>query len=159
MEKRMTDKEIIAAKDILDFFDFFNQRAGRELWSDKPREVQEEDIAIFTHKVKVLRDFINRQQAEIERLQKLLDDKCDRCIARDRAEAIKEFVGKIQVEINQMQKNNYATRRERVEEIEDAKIFIGVDTIVQSIDSRIHTLNIIREFINNLAKEMVGEGE
>ena len=38
---------------------------------------------------------INRQQAEIERLQKLLDDKCDRCIARDRAEAIKEFAERL----------------------------------------------------------------
>lgn len=40
-------------------------------------------------------DLINRQQAEIERLQKLLDDKCDKCIARDRAEAIKEFADKL----------------------------------------------------------------
>ena len=29
-------------------------------------------------------DLINRQQAEVERLQKLLDDKCDMCIARTR---------------------------------------------------------------------------
>ncbi len=31
----------------------------------------------------------------INRLQKQLDDKCDRCIARDRAEAIKEFAEKL----------------------------------------------------------------
>jgi hypothetical protein len=65
----MTDKEIIKAEDILTFFDFFNQRAGRELWSDKPREIQDADIAIFTHKVRFLRDFINRQQAEYDRMK------------------------------------------------------------------------------------------
>ena len=114
----MTDKEIIAAKDILDFFDFFNQRAGRELWSDKPREVQEEDIAIFTHKVKVLRDFINRQQAEIERLQKLLDDKCDRCIARDRAEAIKEFAELVVDILGKLNANELSRVTKEVDDID-----------------------------------------
>lgn len=33
--------------------------------------------------------------AEIRRLTKLLDAKCDRCIARDRAEAIKEFAERL----------------------------------------------------------------
>ena len=32
-----------------------------------------------------------RWKNEVERLQKLLDDKCDRCIAKDRSEAITEF--------------------------------------------------------------------
>ena len=36
-------------------------------------------------------DLIKRQQAELDRLKKQLDDKCDKCIVRDRAEAIKEF--------------------------------------------------------------------
>ena len=40
-------------------------------------------------------ELIIRQKKEIERLQKLLDDKCDRCIARDRAEGIKEFADKL----------------------------------------------------------------
>ena len=40
-------------------------------------------------------DLINRQKAEIERLQKQLDDKCDRCIAKDRAEAITEFAERL----------------------------------------------------------------
>lgn len=40
-------------------------------------------------------NLINRQKAEIERLEKQLDSKCDRCIARDRAEAIKEFAEKL----------------------------------------------------------------
>lgn len=36
------------AIDILDKWEFFyGQRAGRELWADKPTEVQNEDIANF----------------------------------------------------------------------------------------------------------------
>lgn len=42
-------------------------------------------------KLIIQKGLIDTQKAEIERLQKLLDDKCDKCIARDRAEAIKEF--------------------------------------------------------------------
>ncbi len=37
----------------------------------------------------------NRQKAEIERLNKLLDDKCDRCIEKDRSNAIKEFAERL----------------------------------------------------------------
>lgn len=46
-------------------------------------------------------DLINRQKAEIERLQKLLDDKCDRCIARDKSEAIKEFASRLKYGVPQ----------------------------------------------------------
>lgn len=39
------------ANDILDKWEFFyGQRAGRELWADKPTEVQDEDIANFLEK-------------------------------------------------------------------------------------------------------------
>lgn len=64
----MTDKEIIQANDILSKFDLFGgQRAGRELWFDKPVDVQNEDIEKFSKDVAFLKDFINRQQAEIDR--------------------------------------------------------------------------------------------
>lgn len=39
----MPDREKVI--DGLERLRFFNQRAGRELWSDKPHDVQEEDIA------------------------------------------------------------------------------------------------------------------
>lgn len=52
-------KEIEKAIEILDKLSFFGgQRAGRELWNDKPREVQDEDIANFNRDVEWLRDFI-----------------------------------------------------------------------------------------------------
>ena len=47
------------AIDILDKFDFFQgQRAGRELWNDKPFEVQEEDIKAFSRDVVELKTYI-----------------------------------------------------------------------------------------------------
>ena len=39
----MPDKEKVI--DGLERLQFFNQRAGRELWADKPHDVQEKDIA------------------------------------------------------------------------------------------------------------------
>ena len=45
-------EQIIEALDILEKMDFFQgQRAGRELWYDKPIEVQEQDIASFSQGV------------------------------------------------------------------------------------------------------------
>lgn len=67
----MTDNDIIKANDILDKFDFFNQRAGRELWSDKPKDIQDKDIEDFSNDVKFLKDLINRQKAEIERFKQI----------------------------------------------------------------------------------------
>ena len=69
----MTDEQIIKAWDILAKIDFFGgQRAGRELWSDKPVDVQNEDLKNFSEDVAFIKDFINRQKAEIERLQKII---------------------------------------------------------------------------------------
>lgn len=44
-------------------------------------------------------DLIYRQKAEIERLQKQLDSKCDRCIERDRTAAVEEFAEKLKAQI------------------------------------------------------------
>ena len=90
----MTDAEIRKANDILDKFDFFSQRAVRELWSDKPKDIQDKDIENFLNDVKFLKDLINRQKAEIERLKRLLEEeeaKYKECAKRFYKEAIKEF--------------------------------------------------------------------
>lgn len=56
MEKRLCKEEVL---EILDKFQFFQgQRAGRELWSDKPKEVQEKDLENFNRDVGKIRDFI-----------------------------------------------------------------------------------------------------
>ncbi len=52
-------QELEKAIEILDKLSFFGgQRAGRELWNDKPREVQDEDIASFNRDIEYLRNFI-----------------------------------------------------------------------------------------------------
>lgn len=113
----MTDNDIIKALDILCKIDFFGQRAGMELWNEKPTDVQNQDIENHSKDIAFLKDFFNRQQAEIERLKKLLEewkteaykvaDEKDElycnCIDRVRtakAEAVKEFVDKVENEID-----------------------------------------------------------
>lgn len=68
-DKEFTDEEIIKANDILDKLVFFNQRAGRELWNEKPVEVQDEDIRNREEDIKFLKDLINRQKADFESLE------------------------------------------------------------------------------------------
>lgn len=47
--------------DILDKWEFFyGQRAGRELWADKPTEVQNGDIANFCRDLELVRDALER---------------------------------------------------------------------------------------------------
>ena len=54
--------------DILEKWSFFfGQRAGRELWGDKPREVQDQDIADFNRDMKIVRSAlrpVSREQVE-----------------------------------------------------------------------------------------------
>ena len=46
--------------DILSKWDFFfGQRAGRELWADKPREVQEQDIEIFARDMETVQEYVD----------------------------------------------------------------------------------------------------
>lgn len=95
----MTDNEIIKAWDILAKLDFFGgQRAGRELWNEKPVDIQNEDIENFKKDIAFLKEFINRQKAEIERL-KTEDAKVHKIIPEmiktAKAEAIKEFAERL----------------------------------------------------------------
>lgn len=54
-------QELEKILEILDKLQFFGgQRAGRELWNDKPRDVQDEDIANFNRDIEYLRDFIRK---------------------------------------------------------------------------------------------------
>jgi hypothetical protein len=51
------------AIEIVNKFEFFQgQRAGRELWSDKSFEVQEEDLKNFVRDCKLLLDYINNTE-------------------------------------------------------------------------------------------------
>lgn len=55
------DTDTLIANEVLDKLQFFGgQRAGRELWNDKPREVQDEDIANFNRDIEYLRGVIRK---------------------------------------------------------------------------------------------------
>ena len=59
--RSLRDTDVLIALEVLDKLSFFGgQRAGRELWNDKPREVQDEDIANFNRDIEYLRDFIRK---------------------------------------------------------------------------------------------------
>jgi hypothetical protein len=88
----MNDNDIIKAFDILDKFEFFGgQRAGRELWFNKPADIQEKDIGGFNRDIDFLKVFINRQIAEIERLEKINNDLNCQVNACNPTQTIKDF--------------------------------------------------------------------
>ena len=54
----MIDVTFDEVMDILDKWDFIlGQRAGRELWSDKPTDVQDKDLADFNHELGKVKSF------------------------------------------------------------------------------------------------------
>lgn len=75
-------KLIEQAKDILSKWEFFyGQRAGRELWADKPKEVQDQDIADFNRDVEIVRSALNagpvRHGRWVKRGQDIFCSECD----------------------------------------------------------------------------------
>jgi len=56
----MNSKEnIFKCLEILDKFQFFQgQRVGRELWNDKPTEIQNEDIKNFNKDIEFIRNVL-----------------------------------------------------------------------------------------------------
>lgn len=56
------------ALDILDKWQFLlGQRAGRDLWSDKPTEVQNQDIADFNRDIEIVRKAVSDEGNIIQR--------------------------------------------------------------------------------------------
>ena len=56
---RLIDKQ--QALEIIDKRDFFNDRAGRELWNDKPKEIQDEDIRNAHEEYEQLKEYVLNQ--------------------------------------------------------------------------------------------------
>jgi hypothetical protein len=57
-------------KNALDKMQFFQgQRAGRELWNDKPTNVQDEDLATFDRDIDSVRDYIISLEKEVMNLR------------------------------------------------------------------------------------------
>ena len=54
-------QELVKAIEILNKLSFFGgQRAGRELWNEKPRKIQDEDIASFNRGIEYLKGIIRK---------------------------------------------------------------------------------------------------
>lgn len=64
-----TPEEIMEILDMLQFFG--GQRAGRELWADKPKEVQDADIESFNGKIKAIREYIQQLESDKQQLEGL----------------------------------------------------------------------------------------
>lgn len=56
------DNKLKECLDILAKMEFFNQRAGRELWFDKPKNIQDKDIENFNRDINTLREYILKQE-------------------------------------------------------------------------------------------------
>lgn len=69
----MKKEEIIKANNILEKLDFFNQRSARELWGNKPFDIQSQDIADRHKDMEYLKSFIEFQNKEIERLRRVYE--------------------------------------------------------------------------------------
>lgn len=53
---------------------FYGQRAGRELWADKPKEVQDQDIANFNRDIETVKNWVN-EAARLMGYEVVEDDK------------------------------------------------------------------------------------
>lgn len=64
--------DVMTIYDILDKMQFFQgQRAGRELWNDKPIEVQQQDLDSFNKGIRDIRDYMWDLEKELEEYKKL----------------------------------------------------------------------------------------
>lgn len=63
--------------DILEKWDFFyGQRSGRELWNDKPREIQDKDVKNFKRDLDKITKFINERMVREDDLPNDMEKKC-----------------------------------------------------------------------------------
>lgn len=64
--------------EILDKFEFFQgQRAGRELWGDKPREVQDTDIQNFNRDVQKIKLYVKRHDKALREIVERLEERTE----------------------------------------------------------------------------------
>lgn len=80
--------------DILDKWQFFyGQRAGRELWMDKPTKIQEKDLANFNRDLETVRSFINSNQKRCSdcKYLKVVNDDTTYAICQHNATIFKPF--------------------------------------------------------------------
>ena len=161
-DNKLTDNEIIKALDILAKFDFFGgQRAGRELWNEKPTDVQDKDIENYSKDVAFLKDLINRQKAEnksqsimIKMLKGSIEDYKNSYINQ------KAEIERLKTNLN-VELENFATEYDNKIKAEAYKEFAErlKKQVYKVYKGGIHP-TVEDEFIyeiDNLLKEMVGD--
>ena len=113
-------------------------------------------------------DLINGQRMEIERLKKEIErlqkaiqvqdimlDKQDYKLKRAKTEAVKEFADKVNREITEAIISNDKAIAEREKK---HKVNRYEDNFCAMCDGKVVALSGLKSFIDNLVKEMVGEG-
>lgn len=114
-------------------------------------------------------ELINRQQAEIERLNSCVKSEDEvRAIANAtiqagikiiKATAIKEFADRLHTEIYRVTGDIIQERNERLDEIESSNIVIPFDNVLCGYNSKLQAYDHINGFIHLQYKERVGEGK
>lgn len=85
---------------ILDKMEFFNQRAGRELWFDKPKNIQDKDIENFNRDINILKEYILKQkklQVKNEKFERNMKN----VLKIEKKNAVKEFAEKLKAIISE----------------------------------------------------------
>ena len=156
----MTEQEKVF--DILNKFEFFQgQRAGRELWNDKPKEIQDKDISDFIKDINYIRSYlqdniltlINELESENERLKTQLAQanagivNCSGCKLVE-INAVNEFAEKVKNKLFEFFQDNEGL---------DGKISVGVlyvDVIgVEAKDGTIISLGLIDKLLKEYENE------
>ena len=157
----MNDNDIIKALDILDKFEFFGgQRAGRELWFNKPADIQEKDIGDFNRDIDFLKAFINRLKAEIERFQKENSENFNKWLILDKrtqeryAELYEEAKGVVRTEAIK----EFAEKTDKIIAEIYKKFIFGYDLEDEAKEAVMDFSNDISCDIDNIVKEMT-EGQ
>ena len=101
-------------------------------------------------------DLINRQQAEIERLNKeaqMADGYAEALEERAKAEAYKECIEKVKTEIKQALESNHKAKHEHIK-----KHYYRLSCdFLATVRGKIDALSGLDYFLDNLYKELVGE--
>lgn len=86
-----TPDEIKKGLECLDKMQFFmGQRAGRELWMEKPKDVQEKDIESYNRDIKIVRNLIQQLETENHQLLTKVEQLTAKChqLERERDAAV-----------------------------------------------------------------------
>jgi hypothetical protein len=151
----MKPEDVMRAFDILDKMDFFQgQRAGRELWFEKPFEVQEQDIADFSQGIstvkKVIEDslaLLREKDAEIERLT--INMNAYGLTAKNLAQEFEDYRADVQMEIAEARAEAITEFEERLEKSITPRANISSQGMLEAF---VWCLVVVR----NIAKEMKG---